>query len=105
MNPYYTNFNSRYSIYNTVEKCNECDDSTIEELCDKCGNGVCNNESCSWLFPSYNKTNCILCISCFNTIDKKLTVLIDDNKLQLLKKKIHKKLEKKLQTAKSIGGT
>lgn len=100
MNPYYANFNSRYSIHNTVDKCNECDVSTIEELCNKCGNGVCKNESCSWLYSSYNKTNCILCISCFNTIDKKLTLLIDHGKLQLLKKKIHTKLEKQIQIAK-----
>lgn len=84
-------------LHNNDEKCYECYDANIVECCNKCGTGVCNNESCSWLFPSYNKTNFALCNYCFKTIDKKLTPLVDYSKLQLLKKKIHKKLKKQIR--------
>jgi len=96
MNQYQT-VSSTVLLYGNEEKCYECDHANIVECCNKCGNGVCNNQSCSWLFPSHNKTNFTLCNCCFKNIDKKLTPLVDYSKLQLLKKKIHKKLEKRIR--------
>ena len=78
--------------------CNECNSENIMECCDKCGNGVCTNESCAWLFPHYNASNYIICNSCVASVEKKLTVLVDYSKLELLKKKINKKIEKKIQS-------
>ena len=78
--------------------CNECNSERAMECCDKCGNGVCSSESCGWLFPHYNASNYIICNSCVASVEKKLTVLVDYSKLVLLKKKINKKLEKKIQS-------
>lgn len=81
---------------NNIDLCNECNRNNIVECCDKCGNGVCNNEKCAWLFPSHNNTDFIICNHCFEVIDKKLTPLVDYTKLQLLKKKINEKIEKQI---------
>lgn len=78
--------------------CNECNSEHIVHCCDKCANGVCSNESCVLLSPGYNSSHYILCNSCVSSIEKKLTVLVDYSKLVLLKKKINKKLEKRIQS-------
>lgn len=113
MDSYHLNYTNSYADrhYNTEylkryrEKddpndtyCNECNLDRIVQCCDKCANGVCSNESCVLLSPGYNSSHYILCNSCVSSIEKKLTVLVDYSKLVLLKKKINKKLEKKIQS-------
>ena len=78
--------------------CNECNNATISECCDKCGNGVCSGDKCGSLFPHHNRTNYVICSTCVDSIDKKLTVLVDYSKLVLLKKKIHKRLDRTIKT-------
>ena len=81
--------------------CNECDLYEMEDSCNKCGEGVCNNKLCCELFPHYGNTSFIICRSCVNEIDKKLQLLFDykerDMHLQLLKIKIKKRLENKIE--------
>ena len=81
--------------------CNECELYEMEESCNKCGEAVCSNNLCCELFPHYSNTNFIICRSCVNEVDKKLQVLFDykerDMHLQLLKIKIKKRLENKIE--------
>ena len=78
--------------------CNECEDYHPSYCCNKCANSICDSDKCSWLFPHFNQTNYVICSTCVEAIDKKLTVLVDHSKLVLLKKKIHKKLNRTINT-------
>lgn len=78
--------------------CNECEGHYAYYSCNKCANSICDSDKCSWLFPHYNRTNYVICSSCVEAVDKKLTVLVDYSKLVLLKKKIHKKMEATIKT-------
>jgi len=80
----------RTSIYE-VEKedvCCACNIGDINECCNKCGDGVCVGETCSVVFPHRGNTTFVICRSCCDAIDKQLTVLLDDDKLRILKHKI-----------------
>ena len=70
------------------DKCNECAEKAIQEGCNKCGEGVCMSVSCCESFPHHNNSHYVICRQCTNTIDEKL---------RLLKQKISKKMEKKIQ--------
>jgi hypothetical protein len=83
---------------NIDKYCNECNSANIMECCNKCGNGVCLNETCGWVFPHYNASTYTICKSCVSIIENKLTVLVDYSKLVLLKKKINKKIEQKIRS-------
>ena len=76
-----------------IDHCYECDLKTTILACNKCGNAVCNKGNCCMLFPHYNESLYVICRTCAKGIDKKLKVLVDLDKLKLLKKKI-KKLQK-----------
>jgi len=78
------------SIWATLNKetCEYCNINSISECCNKCGDGVCIDSDCSWQFPHYHNTMFIICNNCFIDVNKKLNVLIDYNKLNLLKEKI-----------------
>jgi len=89
-------FRSRAEDYDDL--CNECDGHSTSYCCNKCANSICDSDKCSWLFPHYNQTNYVICSTCVEAIDKKLTVLVDYSKLVLLKKKIHKKMERTIKT-------
>jgi hypothetical protein len=78
--------------------CNECEGHPASHCCNKCANSICDSDKCSWLFPHYKRTSYVICSSCVEAIDKKLTVLVDYSKLVLLKKKIHKKLNTTINT-------
>ena len=93
----YDNTNEGNSFKTRIDKddlCNECEDYHPSYCCDKCANSICSNDKCSWLFPHYNRTNYVICASCVEEIDKKLTLLVDYSKLVLLKKKIHNRLNR-----------
>jgi len=77
------------------EFCNECNTNRLIECCNKCGEGVCVNDNCSTIFPHYKNTVFVLCRSCSDQIESKLKVVIDLDKLRLLKNKICNKRTKK----------
>lgn len=72
------------------ELCSCCEEKECVESCNKCGSGVCEEGSCSVRFPHYHKTMYIICMGCNNGISSKLRILIDYEKLSLLKVKIEK---------------
>ena len=75
-------------IINNEDVCCTCNTGSIQECCDKCGDGVCLDDICCAVFPHYRDTIYVICRSCYDVIDRQLTVLIDDDKLRVLKHKI-----------------
>ena len=71
--------------------CNECDQKRKIICCDKCGNAVCTSNRCTVMFPHYQGGVYAVCTSCKTQIEGKLKILVDFDKLKLLKKKIMKK--------------
>ena len=68
--------------------CSQCNEKTRIISCNKCGNAVCKNQNCSQLFPHYHDTLFAICAECSYNIGKKLKIVIDIDKLKLLKRKI-----------------
>jgi hypothetical protein len=87
---------------NDIDFCNECNAKSLIKCCDKCGEGVCANDNCSLVFPYHRNTNYILCRTCSDKIESKLKVVIDLDKLRLLKQKIDNKRTKKQTMNKNI---
>ena len=79
--------------------CNECSQQKIQECCNKCGEGICLNETCCETFPHYNKKTYTICNGCFNTIYSKFkrTTSVDQSELRLLKQKINKRMAKNME--------
>ena len=74
--------------YHEDDGCEICTDNFACECCDRCGESVCSSDDCCMIFPHYYNTKYVICRGCFDLIDKKLKVLVDYDKLSLLKKKI-----------------
>lgn len=93
----------RYNLYGDIDLdiCNECTLCKVNDSCNKCGEGVCISTQCCELFPHYSNTTFVICRSCVTNIDNKLQVLFNyndrDMHLQLLKIKIKKRLENKIE--------
>ena len=68
--------------------CESCHTNTPLYSCNKCGNGICDNEECAMTFPHYSNTTYFVCKRCVDTISLKLILEIDLGKLELLKEKI-----------------
>ena len=81
---------SRYGGYydDDDDVCDNCKTNIPQHSCDKCGNGICDDEECSMKFPHYSNTTFCVCRSCVDKISMKLVLLIDLGKLKLLKEKI-----------------
>ena len=73
-----------------VDYCNECDKETNIMACNKCASAVCTKGKCCLLFPHYHDSLYVICRTCSIKIEKKLQVLVDLDKLVLLKRKIKK---------------
>ena len=71
-----------------IDYCNECDKEMRILCCEKCAESVCITGKCSLTFPHHNDTLYVICRTCSTKIEKKLKVLLDLDKLKLLKKKI-----------------
>lgn len=95
-------FKPYYEMNNDIDFCNECNTKTLIDGCNKCGEGVCTNDKCSIIFPHYRNTKYILCRTCSDKIESKLTVVIDLDKLRLLKQKITSKRTKKQMMNKNM---
>ncbi len=96
-----------YDIYtHTIDddRCNECDEKRVKECCNKCGEGLCLNTSCCQTFPHHKNDIYIICNACITAIEQKLRpTTVDNCDLQLLKKKISKRMKanmKKLEDSK-----
>ena len=80
--------------------CRQCDESYGVWECCSCEKIVCDKENCSLTFPHYNDTLHVVCLNCKETIENKLKlvadvdklklVVVDVDKLKLLKQKIQK---------------
>lgn len=83
-------------IDNLTEKddCDECGEKRKIVCCDKCANSVCTSYKCSLLFPHRNGSIYTICNSCRTEIEHRLKMVVDLDKLKLLKKKIKKRLQK-----------
>ena len=68
--------------------CSQCKERCNIVSCNKCGEAVCNKNTCSTLFPHYNNTIYAVCYSCSKEIGDKMNLVIDLNKLSLLKSNI-----------------
>ena len=81
------------SISNLTEmdNCNECDEKRQIVCCDKCANAVCTNSTCCILFPHHGDSVFAICKSCKNEIESKLKLVVDIDKLKLLKRKIKRR--------------
>ena len=91
-------YNTRpYGVSEEEERCNECNELSVQEACNKCGEGVCLSKSCCEVFPHYNNSKYTICRQCTTSIDNKLRIVINYGELRLLKQKINKKLEKKIK--------
>ena len=40
--------------------------------CNKCGNGICKNKNCGWLFPHKYNSMYTICDGCYKSIENKL---------------------------------
>lgn len=83
---------SRYGVYADYDECDDvcesCEINTPLYSCNKCGNGICDDNKCSMQFPHYSNTTYFVCKHCVDTISLKLVLQIDLGKLELLKEKI-----------------
>ena len=83
---------SRYGVYADYDECDDvcesCEINTPQYSCNKCGNGICDDEDCAMKFPHYSNTTYFVCKRCVDTISRRLIIQIDLGKLKLLKEKI-----------------
>ena len=91
-NENHTCFTSRYGgSYDydvNHDVCGNCEAKPPQYSCNKCGNGICDDDECSMKFPHYSNTTYFICMSCVDIVSLKLVLLIDFGKLELLKEKI-----------------
>jgi hypothetical protein len=80
---------ARYvSLHGDDDVCTSCYSAFVVDGCKKCGEGVCGNDACCLSFPDRNQSAFIVCNTCSYKIDKKLKLVIDMGKIELLKQKI-----------------
>lgn len=83
---------SRYGVYADYDECDDvcesCEINTPQYSCNKCGNGICDDEDCAMKFPHHSNTTYFVCMGCVDTISRRLIIQIDLGKLKLLKEKI-----------------
>ena len=84
----------RMSAWYRKELCSCCEANILRESCNKCGSGVCESVECSVIFPHYHNSRYIICMGCNNGITANLHILIDYEKLSLLKVKIERNRKK-----------
>lgn len=66
------------------ELCGECNTHVIVDCCNKCGEGVCNNDTCSDTYPHYHNTFYVICRKCFHSVNNRLYVLVDNETIPLV---------------------
>ena len=80
---------ARYiALHGNDDVCTSCSAALVVDGCKRCGDGVCGNDACCLSFPDRNQTTFIVCNTCSYKIDKKLKLVIDMGKIELLKQKI-----------------
>lgn len=94
------------SLYGDSDICNECHNALLIDCCNKCGNGICDSESCCVIFPDKYNKQYYICRNCFDDISKNLHLLIDMGKIELLKTKIkEEKTNKHLSIKRRLSST
>ena len=78
------------SMFGSDDLCINCNSEMVKNCCDKCGDGVCMNDTCCMVFPHHCNTSFTICNNCIKIIDSKLHLVIDMGKLESLKRKILK---------------
>ena len=78
----------KFSRYDNLDLCNECNSQVVRESCNRCGEGVCLGTNCCLTFPHYKDTLFVVCLDCSKQIESKLKVLIEKDDLKLLKQRI-----------------
>lgn len=86
-------YTSRYGGYyndddDDDDTCQMCETNIPLYNCNKCGECICDDDTCSMKFPHYSNTTYFVCVNCVNVISLKLVLQIDLGKLELLKEKI-----------------
>jgi hypothetical protein len=76
------------SLFGEDDICNECHNNLLVDCCNKCGNGVCDKDTCSMIFPDKFNKKYFICTQCVDDINKDLHLLIDMGKIELIKTKI-----------------
>jgi len=71
--------------------CIQCEYRESIWKCSSCDNIVCDNVSCCLTFPHYKNGLHIVCNMCKVRIEGKLKLVVDIDKLKLLKQKIQKR--------------
>ena len=77
-----------------MEQSNNCGQCGYRESlwkCSSCDNKVCDNVTCCLTFPHYKNGLHIVCNTCKVRIEGKLKLVVDVEKLKLLKQKINKR--------------
>jgi hypothetical protein len=65
--------------YDRNDTCNVCGTNCVYDCCNKCGEAVCESVHCCSVFPHYKNTEYVVCRVCYETIDRKLKVVVDDD--------------------------
>jgi len=85
-------YTSRYGGYYDDDEhddtCQMCETNIPLYNCNKCGECICDDDTCCMKFPHYSNTTYFVCVNCVNVISMKLVLQIDLGKLELLKEKI-----------------
>ena len=73
-----------------TDECDVCEEKNVINCCTRCGNSICYN--CCITFPHHHNTLYVICNNCSDEIGKKFTptLVIDREKLKLLKQRIKK---------------
>ena len=94
------NSDLRYNFWQVSgwDKCSECHSNTAQNVCQNCGDIVCLYDECSISFPHKNNDIFSVCSTCKESISNKFKKVELEiyPELRLLKKKIKKRLEKKI---------
>ena len=75
--------------------CGHCEYRESIWKCSSCDNIVCDNVTCGLTFPHYKNGLHIVCNTCKVRIEGKLKLVVDVEKLILLKNKIQKRKMRK----------
>lgn len=100
------NIKKYIALHGDNDICNECYNALLIDCCNKCGNGICDSESCCVIFPDKYNKQYYICRNCFDDISKNLHLLIDMGKIELLKTKIkEEKTNKHLSIKRRLSST
>ena len=87
----------KYNKLSAWEKCIECYAFSVKDICQQCGEGLCNQSKCCDVFPHKDNKNFVICKTCSSYIEDKFVLVINYDDLRILKHKINKKIVRKIK--------